>query len=49
MSLSTRIFTGKNKTKKEAEEHRTYLYPKCVIAASFYFNKHRLAQVICHF
>lgn len=30
-------------------DQNSYLYHKCVIAATFYFNKHKLAQVICHF
>lgn len=51
MSLSTRNFTGKNKNKKMQKniDQNSYLYHKCVIAATFYFNKHKLAQVICHF
>lgn len=51
MSLTTRNFTGKIKTKKKQKnlEKNSYLYHKCVIAVTFYFNKHRLAQVICHF
>lgn len=51
MGLTTRNITEKIKTKKKQKniDQNSYLYYKCVIAATFYFNKHRLAQVIWHY